>query len=69
MVEHLSEGDIEIHDKSNIKLADNYEDYYSFFNKAIDEGIKSNNIGKNGGLVIYFGIFAELIVRQAKSML
>lgn len=44
MVEHLSEGDIDIHDKSNIKLADNDEDYYSFFNKAIDEGIKSNNI-------------------------
>lgn len=58
MVEHLSEGDIDIHDKSNIKLADNDEDYYSFFNKAIDEGIKSNNIGKNGGFVIYFGIFA-----------
>lgn len=54
MVEHLSEGNINVRDQAIISFQNiENDDYYSL----IQNGIKKNNIGKNGGTVIYFDIY------------
>lgn len=54
MVEHLSEGDIDLKDRLMYKFDDlNQADYYDLFQKQLSK----NKIGKNGGLVLYFDIF------------
>ena len=54
MVEHLSEGDIDLKDRLMYKFDDlNQADYYDLFQKQLNK----NKIGKNGGLVLYFDIF------------
>lgn len=54
MVEHLSEGDIDLKNKLMYKFDDlNQADYYNLF----QERLTKHKIGKNGGLVLYFDIF------------
>ena len=54
MVEHLSEGDIDLKDRLMYKFDDlNQADYYDLFQQQLNK----NKIGKNGGLVLYFDIF------------
>ena len=54
MVEHLSEGDIDLKDRLMYKFDDlNQADYYGLFQNQLNK----NKIGKNGGLVLYFDIF------------
>lgn len=56
MVEHLSEGDISVNDKSILTLDDlKGGDFYSLFLHEIEK--KKLNPGKKGGIVIYFDIF------------
>ena len=54
MVEHLSEGDIDLKDRLMYKFDDlNQADYYGLFQKQLNK----NKIGKNGGIVLYFNVF------------
>ena len=56
MVEHLSEGDINMKDKSILTLDDLQEqDFYSLFQHEIEK--KKFNPGQKGGIVVYFDIF------------
>ena len=57
MVEHLSEGDISLRDKKNLRLDDlTDKKYFDYFNSLIEKA----NIRryKNSGLVFYLDIFA-----------
>ena len=54
MVEHLSEGDIDLKNKLMYKFDDlNQADYYSLFQQQLNK----NKIRKNGGIVFYFNVF------------
>lgn len=54
MVEHLSEGDIDLKNKLMYKFDDlNQADYYDLF----QEQLTKHKIGKNGGIVLYFNVF------------
>lgn len=56
MVEHLSEGDINVKDKSILTLADlRGQDFYSLFFHEIAK--KKFNPKQKGGIVVYFDIF------------
>lgn len=56
MVEHLSEGDISIRDKSILTLDDlRGQDFYSLFLHEMQK--KKITSGKKGGIVVYFDIF------------
>lgn len=56
MVEHLSEGDISIKDKSVLTLDDlQGQDFYSLFLHEIEK--RKLNSGQKGGIVVYFDIF------------
>lgn len=56
MVEHLSEGDINVKDKSILMLGDLQEqDFYSLFLHEIQK--KKFNPKQKGGIVVYFDIF------------
>ena len=57
MVEHLSEGDISLKDKKNLRLDDlTDKKYYDYFNSLVEkENIRRY---KNSGLVFYLDIFA-----------
>ena len=63
MVEHLSEGDINLKDKTLIKLNElGDENYYDLFlNEIKKKNLKSNH---KGGIVLYFDVFKfeEIIV-------
>ena len=57
MVEHLSEGDISLKDKKNLRLDDlENKDFYGFFSSII-AGADLKKY-KNGGFVFYLDIFA-----------
>ena len=54
MVEHLSEGDIDLKNKLMYKFDDlNQADYYELFQVQLTK----HKIGKNGGIVLYFNVF------------
>ncbi len=56
MVEHLSEGDISVNDKSILTLDDlQGQEFYSLFLQEIKK--RDANPGKKGGIVVYFDIF------------
>ena len=57
MVEHLSEGDISLKDKKNLRLDDlTDKKYYDYFNSLVEkENIRRY---KNSGLVFYLDVFA-----------
>lgn len=56
MVEHLSEGDISVKDKSILTLDHlQGQDFYSMFRHEIEK--KKLKSGQKGGIVIYFDIF------------
>lgn len=56
MVEHLSERDISIKDKSVLTLDDlQGQDFYSLFQQEIEK--RDLNSGQKGGFVVYFDIF------------
>jgi len=56
MVEHLSEGDISVNDKSILTLDDlQGQDFYSLFLQEIKKRVV--NPGQKGGIVVYFDIF------------
>lgn len=56
MVEHLSEGDINVKDKSVLTLDDLREqDFYTLFQTEMEK--KKFRPGQKGGIVVYFDIF------------
>lgn len=56
MVEHLSEGDISLRDKSILTLDDlQGQDFYSLFLREMQK--KKVTSGQKGGIVVYFDIF------------
>lgn len=54
MVEHLSEGDINLKSKDLKTIESNTEDYYTLFKNEI---LKDEKTKKNSGIVLYFDIF------------
>ncbi len=68
MLEHLSEGDISLKDKKNLKFDELVgDDYYNFFqHKVIEKKIDQK---KNGGFVVYCNIFEfEDVIQLLREM-